>query len=508
MRNKPDQAKIFAWSLRAEIEQKITQLGEFAALIVSLMLQIIKLRAQITAQSIQLTAKNDEVKALTDELAILKVRMGKDSHNSSKPPSTDGLGKKTKSLRKPSGKPSGGQKGHKGSTLAWVQKPTRTIVCPLPESCDGCGKPLQQEAAQVSEKRQVIDVPPVEVETTEYQTLTAACQHCGRVHTSLFPPAVTERIQYGPRIKAISVLLTQWHNLPYLRTSKLMSSLFNVNVSQGSLCKWVEKTANLALPQVESIKTIVINSPVANADESGIRVEKKLLWVHTVTTETATWYGIHPKRGIEAIKELDVLPNYTGILVHDCFSSYWKLSCQHALCNAHLLRELIAIEEETKQKWPQQLAKFLIASNQLRLAAHLQGRPLSAEAIHALTTHYEGILTEGEALNPRKTKRINQRGRIKQTDATNLLGRLRDHANEVLHFLRNPNVPFTNNTGERAFRMPKGKQKIAGCFRSAEGAQYYFTIRAYLDTMYKQGHDVFDVLLNLFWGTPIQPASG
>ena len=111
-------------------------------------------------------------------------------------------------------------------------------------------------------------------------------------------------------------------------------------------------------------------------------------------------------------------------------------------------------------------------------------------------------------LNPRKTERTNKRGRIKQTDATNLLGRLRDHANEVLHFLRNPNVPFTNNTGERAFRMPKGKQKIAGCFRSAEGAQYYFTIRAYLDTMYKQGHDVFDVLLNLFWGTSIQPASG
>lgn len=480
----------------------LAQLGELAALVVGFGVQIAKLSAQ-------LKAKDGVISALGDELATLKARMSKDSHNSSKPPSTDGLRKRTKTLRKPSTRPTGGQKGHKGSTLSWTQKPTRTVVCPLSAICDRCGEALQKADARIIERRQVIDLPPILPEVTEYQTLEAKCQCCGHMHTSLFPATVAERIQYGPRLKAIGVLLTQWHNLPYLRTSQLMSSLFNVHVSQGSLCKWTEKAANLMQPQVETIKANLMASPVVHADESGIRVAKQLQWLHIMATETATWYGIHPKRGMEAIKALDVLPNYTGILVHDCFTPYWQLSCDHALCNAHLLRELNFIGETTGQKWPAQLAKFLVASNKLRLAAHQQGRPLSAEAIKTLTTHYERLLAKGEKLNPRKTeRRENQRGRIKQTDATNLLGRLRDHANEVLHFLRNIAVSFTNNCGERAVRMPKGKQKVAGCFRSEEGANSYFSIRSYLDTMYKQGHDVFDVLLNTFMGTPIQPRSG
>jgi transposase len=211
---------------------------------------------------------------------------------------------------------------------------------------------------------------------------------------------------------------------------------------------------------------------------------------------------------MEAIEALDVLPNFKGVLVHDCFRPYWKLPCTHALCNAHLLRELVAIGEDTKQEWPQEMINFLTASDKLRLAAHSQDHPLTVEAIQLLTRNYEGILAKGEALNPPKPRAINQRGRVKQSDATNLLGRLRDRASEVLHFLRNPEVPFTNNMGERAIRMPKAKQKVAGCFRSDEGAQSYCTNRAYLDTMYKQGHDVFDVLLNLFMGTPIQPGCG
>jgi transposase len=368
MRIMPHQAKNLVWALVAELEQKASQLGEYAMLITVLVAQIIRQTAQIAQQLTQITSKDSQIQALTDELASLKARMSKDSHNSSKPPSTDGLQKKTKSLRKPSGKPSGGQKGHKGSTLAWTQTPTRTVILPLPEKCDRCDKQLAQESAQLAEKRQVINLPPIQPEVTEYQTHTLTCQHCGCLHTSLFPSGVTERIQYGPGLKAIGVLLTQWHNLPYLRTSQLISSLFNVHVLQGTL--------------------------------------------------------------------------------------------------------------------------------------------LTAEAIQVLTCNYERLLAIGEKLNPRKTERTNNRGRIKQTDAINLLARLRDHAKAVLHFLRNPKVPFTNNTGERAVRMPKGKQKVAGCFRSVLGAEYYFTIRSYLDTLYKQGHNVFDALLSVFQGTPMQPASG
>lgn len=504
----PDQARNLVWALVAEVAQKTSQLGEYAMLIAILVAQIIRQTAQIAQQLTQIASKDGQVQALADELASLKARLTKDSHNSSKPPSTDGLQKKTKSLRKPSGKRPGGQKGHKGSTLSWAQNPTRTVTLPLPEKCDRCSEQLALESARIAEKRQVIDLPQIQPEVTQYQSQTLKCQHCGCLHTSLFPPGVTERIQYGPRLKTIGVLLTQWHNLPYQRTSQLMSSLFNVHVSQGSLCKWVEKVASLAQPQVEIIKVNLVNSSVLNVDESGMRVAKKLQWLHIAVTETATWYGLHPTRGMEAIKAHGLLPSYLGILVHDCFSPYWKLSCDHALCNGHLLRELVFIGETTGQKWPQQMADFLISSNKLRNAASLQGTPLTAAAIQVLTCNYERILAIGEQLNPRKTERTNKRGRIKQTDATNLLGRLRDHAKAVLHFLRNPKVPFTNNTGERAVRMPKGKQKIAGCFRSDFGAEYYFTIRSYLDTMYKQGHDVFDALLSVFQGTPMQPASG
>ena len=504
----PDQAKNLVWALVAELEQKTSQLGEYAMLIAVLVAQIIRQTAQIAQQLTQITSKDSQIQALTDELASVKARLSKNSHNSSKPPSTDGLQKKTKSLRKPSGKPSGGQKGHKGSTLAWTQTPTRTVTLPLPEKCARCDKQLAQESARLAEKRQVIDLPPIQPEVTEYQSHTLTCGHCGCLHTSLFPSGVTERIQYGPRLKVVGVLLTQWHNLPYLRTSQLMSSLFNVHVSQGSLCKWVEKAASLAQPTVEIIKTNLLNSPVLHADESGIRVAKKLQWLHIAATETVTWYGLHPTRGMEAIKAHGLLPSYLGILVHDCFSPYWQLSCDHSLCNGHLLRELVFIGETTGQKWPQQMADFLISSNKLRNAANLQGTPLTAEAIQVLTCNYERLLVIGEQLNPRKTERTNNRGRIKQTNAINLLARLRDHAKAVLHFLRNPKVPFTNNTGERAVRMPKGKQKVAGCFRSVLGAEYYFTIRSYLDTLYKQGHNVFDALLSVFQGTPMQPASG
>lgn len=510
MRPLSDRVRNLVRTLFDEVKRKTAQLGDFAMLVAALVAQNIRQAAQIAQQTAQIEAKNDQIQTLSDELSDLRARMSKDSHNSSKPPSTDGLQKKTKSLRKPSGKPSGGQKGHNGSTLTRTQNPTRTVVLPLPAVCDRCGTPLPQDAARPAEKRQVIDVPPIQPEVTEYQSQTLKCLRCGLIHTSLFPPAITQPIQYGPRVKAIGVLFTQWHNLPYLRNSQLMGSLFNVQVSQGSLCKWTQKAATLAQPQVEIIKANLALAPVVHADESGIRVAKKLQWLHVVATETATLYGIHAKRGMEAIKAHGLLPNYLGILVHDCFSPYWNLSCGHALCNAHLLRELVYIGDTTGQEWPQQMINFLNSSNTLRNAAALQGTPLTNEAIEALTRRYESILFVGEQLNPRKTAHDTKRkrGRIKQTDATNLLARLRDHAKAVLHFLRNPEIPFTNNTGEQAIRMPKGKQKVAGCFRSTQGGEYYFTIRSCLDTMRKQGHDAHETLSSLFQGGTMRAATG
>ncbi len=464
------------------------------------------LSAQLVILGAQIGDKDDTIRALSDELATLKARMSKDSHNSSKPPSTDGFRKKTKSLREPSTRPTGGQKGHTGHTLAWVEKPTNVVVCELPAHCEHCDHSLADCVVSVVEKRQVIDLPVIVPDVTEYQIVSKACPSCLHLNISAFPPTVTETIQYGPRIKSAAVFLNQWHNLPYLRTTEIIESLFHVSISEGTLRNWIAKAADFVRPQVETIKQIVLASPVVHADESGMRVAKKLYWLHTLATTIVTWYGVHCKRGMEAIKAFDILPRYCGILVHDCFSPYWKLLCQHALCNTHLLRELKYIAETTAQEWPERMAKFLVASNKLRLEADRQGEPLSTEAIAALTAQYERLLAQGEKLNPRKVDRgKNQRGRIKQSEATNLLGRLRKHANEVLRFLGDINVPFTNNEGERGIRMPKVQQKVSGCFRSEAGASDYFTLRSYNDTMHKQGHDVFVVLQNVFMGTIIAP---
>jgi transposase len=360
----------------------------------------------------------------------------------------------------------------------------------------------------VAQRRQVIDIPATAPEVVEYQALEQRCR-CGRVHTSTFPEAVSEGVQYGARVRALAVLLTQGQLLPYARTAQLIADLYGIQASPATLAAWVAEAGTALRGTSALIAEQLHAAPLVHADESGLRVAAKLHWLHIAANATHTWYGVHPKRGMEAIIAQGILPKRLGVLVHDCWAPYWQLDdCVHALCNAHLLRELVYVEEITGQAWPGTMRQMLLEANTLCEAARQRGFTLSDADYAAFSTLYHGILCEGERCHPEASKFPGKRGRAKQSVAFNLLRRMRDHADAVLRFIRDPAVPFTNNLGERAVRMPKVKQKISGCFRTPEGAAHFSIIRSCLDTFKKQGRNMFDVLLHAFAGTPLRPASG
>lgn len=440
---------------------------------------------------------------LLARLDALESKARKDSRNSSKPPSSDGLARKTVSLRESSGKPPGGQAGHKGMTLKRVQ-PTQTIDHPLPGQCDRCRSALPPADARVAECRQVLDVPAVAFDVIEHRTLALKCR-CGQLHVSAFPAGVTEMVQYGPKVKALGVHLTQGQMLPYARAAELIQDVYGLSISPGTLVSWVGEASVALQGTTDRIAEHLRHAPLLNADESGLRVAGKLHWLHIAASDTLTWYGVHAKRGLEAMETHGILPKRIGILVHDCWAPYWRLDGSiHALCNAHLLRELVYVKEITGQEWPRSMTDFLLNANKRCEAARQKQRKFSTTEIAAFRTIYDAIIAEGEQLNPAANKSVNKRGRAKQSIAFNLLRRLRQYADAVLLFISNLTVPFTNNVGERAVRMPKVKQKISGCFRTVVGAKNFCIIRSCLDTLRKQGHGMLNVLQRAFQGNPIQ----
>lgn len=448
------------------------------------------------------------IDALFARLDAVEAKLGMNSENSSKPPSSDGLAKKpkkTNSLRGKSDKSVGGQPGHKGNTLKRAAEPTETVEHHLPRQCIRCHNALPLEMAQLLERRQVFDVPAVGFDVIEHRTYTVACS-CGQQHDSTFPVAVSEAVQYGPTVRALGVHLTQGQMLPYARAAELITELYGLSVSPATLLAWVGEARAALQGTADLIAWKLRHAPVLSADESGLRVDGKLHWMHVAATNELTWYGLHEKRGLEAFTAHGILPKRLGVLVHDCWAPYWKLDDGlHALCNAHLLRELLYVQQLTGQTWPTAMTELLLGAQRLTNAARRQQRPLDADTAAAFATVYDDIVRQGEQLHPAILKPNGKPG--KQSDAHNLLRRFRLHTDSILRFIADPSVPFTNNVAERAVRMPKVKQKISGCFRTVLGADNFCVIRSCLDSLRKQGHSMLDVLRQAFIGTPIMPAA-
>lgn len=453
----------------------------------------------ISALFAQVAALTAQVTALAAKVAELEGRLAQNSRNSSKPPSSDGPNKpKPKSLRQAGQKPTGGQPGHTGHTLKKVAQPDHIESHVPPVHCTACARPLPD--AVVVETRQVFDIPPLSYEVTEHRVLEARCT-CGKVHRGEFPGDVAAPVQYGARIKAAVVHLTHQHMMPVARTGELVGDLFGLPISDATVLAINEEAAARLAPTVAAIGEALKTVPVAHADETGMRVAGSLHWLHAMATNTLTWLGSHANRGKKAFDAFGILAAFTGTLVHDGLRSYRDLPCVHALCNAHHLRELVYVFEELGQAWAERMIDLLVEACHEVAAA---GGPLAEERIAHYRVVYALVIADGEAVNPRAPT-SGKRGRTKQSKALNLIDRLRDHADDVLRFMTDHDVPFSNNIAEQAVRMPKVKQKISGCFRTAAGLETFCTIRSYLATLHKQGGNLFHALTLTFQGNPPQP---
>ena len=467
------------------------------------------LAAQV-GQLEQLRAKQalleQQVQGLTARLTELEARLNKDSHNSHQPPSSDGPAKRPRprSLRKRSGKKRGGQAGHPGVTRGLVDDPD-ILVEHVPTVCAGCGASLETAPELGRERRQVFEIPQPRPEVTEHQAARKACPVCQTVTAGSFPPEVAQPVQFGPRTKAAAVYLQIYQLLPYERTVEALGDLFGVSPSEGTLASAQALAYTRLAPVEQAIGEAIRQEAVAHVDESSVRIGGRLAWVHVMSTALLTFYAQHAKRGREAIDAMGLLLGFAGRRVHDAWAAYLNLPGLYALCNAHLLRELIGLHEDTGQAWTQKLIRLLVRMQAVVAEAQAAGQTeLPAKQRAGYEAAYTRFLNEGLLANP-PPKPTGQRGRPKQTPARNLLDRLVTHRGAILAFLHDFRVPFDNNQAERDLRMFKVKQKVSGCFRSAEGADHFCRIRGYISTLRKQGYSVLDGLTSVFAGQPFMP---
>lgn len=448
------------------------------------------------------------INQLEERVEVLENRVSKNSRNSSTPPSGDGFGKRTKSLRQPSDRASGGQVGHPGQTLEWCAAPDQTKVHPV-KTCTGCGMNLTSVGVQDWELRQVHDLPALAVQIREHQCEVKCCPDCGVLNRGQFPPEVSETVQYGPHLQGLVVYLMELQLIPSARVCELLSEVYGIALSEGTLYN-VRSRCFEALAESESELTQALTAaPVLHMDETGMRVKAKLWWLHVACTDSLTFYFVHTKRGQNALDAMGILADFVGKGVHDGWTSYAHYDFLHSLCNAHHLRELIFIVERYQQDWASQMITLLVTMKRRVDEAKAQGKnALTPDQLTAFAHQYADLLKQGMTANPPAPIPADQpkpRGRPKQSPAKNLLDRLTSQQEAVLRFLYDFDVPFDNNQAERDLRMMKLKQKISGGFRSEDGARQFCRIRSYLSSLRKQGRNVLDALVSLFMGHPISP---
>ena len=426
--------------------------------------------------------------------------INKDSHNSSKPPSSDGLSRKFSRKRERSGKKPGGQEGHEGTTLRMVKYPQHLQIHEITK-CRICGISLKQQKPLGYEPRQVFDIPPVAVEVTEHRAQIKRCSHCGELSVGVFPEGVNHKTQYGTRLKAFAVYLKNYGFLSYQRTAEALSDLFAIPVSAGTLVSIDRRCARRLKGVVEQIREKLIHAEVVHFDETGLSINGKLHWLHGAGTRGFTYYYPHERRGNAASDQIGILPHLKGNAVHDNWQPYMKYGCSHSLCNAHHIRELIGIYELGGQPWAQQMIGLLLEGKQsVERAKEAGNKGLAASILREYRCRYETIITAGMKANPppARVEGSMKRGRLKRSKARNLLERLAARRKETLRFMRDFKVPFDNNLAERDIRMMRVQQKVSGAFRSYDGALSFCRIRSYISTLRKQRKSVIDGLVRAF----------
>lgn len=447
-------------------------------------------------------AMDQRVRSLEGTITGLQARLGQNSSNSSKPPSTDSDDTKLKpmSLRTRSGKKPGGQPGHSGTTLKQVDNPDQ-IQEHRPEVCPNCQAELQEAETLTYTRRQVFEMPEPKVQVTEHRALKVVCPCCQAKVQADFPQAVTQPVQYGPRILGFGVYLHADHLIPLLRSAlivqRLTGALFNSSTLHSAMKLAYEKLQ----PFETEAKQKLSQEAVLHVDETSSRVAGDRYWFHVRCTSHLTYLFCHAKRGGEAIKDL---LSYNGRLVSDFHSNYVTLGCSHQFCMAHICRELVGVFEQTGKEWAMELKEHLEKCNSACHRARERGNSKLWNA-RQLAIEFDRLVGLGSLAHPPPLP-ISGKKKVRRSKARALVDRLRDHRDECLGFLFDLSVPFTNNQAERDIRMLKVKGKISGCFRCVSGAVRFCRVRSYLQTCGKQGLDRLDCLRSIFAGEPIMPS--
>ncbi len=454
----------------SELDAYIAQLNqqpELAALIAPLV-AIIEQQTQRIAQ-------------LEAQLAQLRAQVNQNSQNSHKPPSSEGY-RKAPAIPKTKTGPRGGQPGHRGNTLKMIEHPD-TLDEQHPERCAGCGAPLLGLEAQTVERRQVFDLPEPRLVVHEYRRAVCLCPGCGHRNQEAFPALVTAPVQYGVGVWALSTLLHNDYNVPLDKVSQFFSDVFGYRLNGATVLSASHRSYQALAESEQRIRDGLRQAPVLHVDETGLRCAGRLHWVHVASTGALTHYFVHPNRGKAALNSsASVLPDYTGRMVHDCWSSYFSFKgATHSLCGAHLIRELRA-QAEQGAPWAEAMIALLLEA----YAEAQQYGVVAPAQYRQMKQRYFGLLRQGLRTHPAPVEQ-SKRGRKKRGKACSLIWRLIRHHKGVWAFALDADVPFTNNQAERDLRMVKGKQKVNGGFGTVFGAEVFARIRGFCSTARKQG---------------------
>ena len=504
-----------------ELREKVTQLTKRVKKLKEQLWKEGQLRLQLSRRVAELQAALTSREGHTAEVGQEVPAVRRDSHNSDLPPALDlpaakaaNTIKRTRSLRRRTGRRVGGQPGHLGTTLRRVEQPDQVVVH-APATCAGCAAPLEASMQVGCERRQVFEIPPVHVVVTEHVAETRRCTQCGTRSTGTFPAGVRAPVQYGASVQARAVYLHKYQLLPVARTSEALRDLFGCRLSAATVQRAQHGCAAKLVRTEERIKTALRHSRVIGADETGLRVAGGGAWVHVARTDHLTHYGFDTRRGKDAMDAIGILPQFRGTCVHDANPSYDQYrQCQHGLCHSHLLRELIYVTEVSAEQepWTRPLRKLLREINAAGARSRAAGEAhLSSAQQEKFLSRYQRLVRRAQKLNPapppadkeaplpqRKVVRLSRPSPIPP-----LVRRLDERREEILRGMTNLLVPCDNNGSERDLRMLKVQQKIGGCFRTAVGAEVFCRIRGYLSTARKQGHPLLMAIERVLAGKPL-----
>ncbi len=447
------------------------------------------LMAIIDEQALTISNQAAIIAQQNERIKHLEERLNKNSRNSSKPPSSDGLNKPNpKSLRESSGKKPGAQIGHEGNGFKLLKVPDKTIQH-RPNQCRGCQYAGQCHVCSESEIRYEVDIR-VDTTVIAHQVVSLECQHRNNEPISgSFPQNVTGTMQYGANLEALAVTLNTAGMMGIKRTHDILSGVFGIPISTGTIFSMVRNCSDILGDTVEKIRQKVCELPVVHFDETGVRVDKKLHWVHNASNHEFTYLTVEQKRGTLGMDASGVLPYYKGIAVHDFWSSYYSYDSIHAACNAHLLREMLNVEENNpEQTWPEEMKALLLRMKAVKEDfVDKEKQALSRYHLHKFSVKYDNIVENARKQNPVENKPSGKRGRPKKGKVRALVERFADYKAAICLFINDFRVPFDNNQAERDLRMVKVKQKVSGCFRTKEGADTFATIMSYVGTANKHG---------------------